>query len=100
MISDSHGNTGRGNMISSLKDWNVGKFILPLQLSMPGQPVNVQAGYNSRGNNTQFSVSISGQTVPAENAESQISGRISTLVVVETTAQMRISGAKQSSVSY
>jgi hypothetical protein len=100
MVSDGHGNNGRGNMITSLQDWNNGKAIVPLQLSMPGQPVNVMAGYNSRGNNTQFSVSISGQTMPAANVDAQISGRISTLVIVETTAQLRISGAKQVSVSY
>jgi hypothetical protein len=100
MISDGHGLSGRGNMVTGLTDWNVGKAVIPLQLSMPGQPVNVQAGYNSRGNNTQFSVSLQGQVVPAANADSQITAAISTLVVVETTAQLRIAGAKQISVAY
>ena len=87
-------------MVTGLTDWNVWKAVIPLQLSMPGQPVNVQAGYNSRGNNTQFSVSLQGQVVPAANADSQITAAISTLVVVETTAQLRIAGAKQISVAY
>ena len=99
MISDSTGNTGRGNMITGLTDWNVGKGIIPLQLQMPGQPVNLQTGYNSRGNNTQFSISLQGQVVPTAAADSQVTAAISTLVVVETTAQMRIAGAKQISIS-
>ena len=86
-------------MITSLTDWNVGKAIVPLQLSMPGQPVNVKSGYNSRGNNTQFSVSLQGQVVPAANATSQVSAAISTLVIVETTAELRISGAKMIAVA-
>ena len=100
MMTDSTGLTGRGNMITSLTDWNVGKAIIPLQLSMPGQPVNVKSGYNSRGNNTQFSVSLQGQVVPAANAASQVSAAISTLVIVETTCELRIAGAKMVAVAY
>ena len=81
-------------------DFNDGKAVFPLQLCMPGQPVNVQSGYNSRGNNTQFSISLTGQTLPAVDADAQVTAAISTLVVVETTAQLRIAGAKQISVAY
>jgi hypothetical protein len=100
MITDGFSENGRGNMITSLTDWHDGKAIIALQLAMPGQPRNVQSGYNSRGNNTQFSVNISGQVLPAFDADSQISGSISTFVLVETTAQIRISGARQISTSY
>ena len=100
MISDSQGLTGRGNMITTLTDWNQGKAIVPLQLQMPGQPVNVQSGYHSKGNTTQFSVSLSGLTLPAANATTQVSAALSTLVIVETTAQLRIQGAKQCAVAY
>ena len=86
-------------MITGLTDFNDGKCVIPLQLQMPGQPVNLQTGYNSRGNNTQFSVSLQGQVVPAADADAQVTAAISTLVVVETTAQMRIAGAKQISIS-
>ena len=51
-------------------------------------------------NNTQFSVSLTGQTLPAADADAQVTAAISTLVVVETTAQLRIAGAKQISVAY
>jgi hypothetical protein len=100
MCSDSHGSNSRGNMITGLIDWNDGKAIIPLQLQMPGQPVHLQTGYNSRGNNTQFSVSIQGQVIPTADANTQVTAAISTLVVVETTAQMRIAGAKQISISH
>ena len=100
MCSDQHGHTGRGNMICSLQDWNVGKCIVPLQMCMPGQPINLMSGYNSRGNNTQFSVSIAGQDVPAANAASQVTDQVSSMVICETTAQLLIAGAKQISVAY
>ena len=100
MCSDSHGNGGRGNMITGLLDWNDGKAVIPLQLQMPGQTVHLMTGYNSRGNNTQFSVSLQGQVVPTADATTQVTAAISTLVVVETTAQLRIAGAKQISVAY
>jgi hypothetical protein len=100
MLTDQHSSAGRGNMISSLQDFGDGKCILPVILNMPSNGVAVQSGYNSRGNNTQFSVSITGQTLPAANADSQVTAALSTLVIVETTAQLRIGGAKQVAVSY
>ena len=87
-------------MLCSLSDWNNGKAIIPLQLQMPGQPVNVQSGYNSKGNNTQFSVSIQGQVVPTADAAAQITAALSTMVIVETTAQLRIAGSRQIAVAY
>ena len=95
MISDSIGLTGSGNMVTSLTDWNEGKAIIPLQLQMAGQPVSLMSGYSSRGNNTQFSVSLQGQVVATPDATAQITAAISTLVIVETTAQLRIAGAKR-----
>jgi hypothetical protein len=100
MLTDQHGHAGRGNMVSSLADFCDGKCVLPLVLNMPSNPIAVQSGYNSRGNNTQFSISISGQTLPAANADAQVTAALSTLVVVETTAQLKIAGAKQIAVSY
>ena len=100
MCSDQHGHTGRGNMICSLEDLNVGKCIIPLQLCLAGQPVQLQSGYNSRGNNSQFTFSVSGQTAPVANAAAQTSDAISTMVIVETTAQLLVAGAKQISVAY
>jgi hypothetical protein len=90
---------GKGNLITSLTDFNVGKAVIPLQLCL-NQPINIQSGYNSRGSSTQFSVSMKGITTPAAHQISQISSTISTLVVVETTAQLRIGAGRQVAVSH
>ena len=100
MLTDQHGYGGRGNMISSLADFNDGKCILPLVLNMPSNGISVISGLSSRGNNTQFSISVTGQTLPAPDAASQTTAALSTLVIVETTAQLRIQGAKNLAVSY
>ena len=100
MLTDQHGLSGRGNMVTSLHDYVSGKAVFPLVLNMPSNPVAVMSGYNSRGNNSQLSFSISGQTVPTAVPASQTTAAISTFVVVETTAQLRIAGAKQIAVSY
>ena len=99
MLTDQHGYGGRGNMISSLADFNDGKCILPLVLNMPSTGIAVMSGMSSRGNNTQFSISVTGQTLPAADAASQTTAALSTLVIVETTAQLRIGGALQIAVS-
>jgi hypothetical protein len=90
---------GSGNLITGLTDFNVGKAVIPLQLCL-NQPINIQSGYNSRGSSTQFSVSLKGLTLPAVHLVSQISASISTLVVVETTAQLRIGAGRQVAVSH
>ena len=99
-LTNQHGHGGRGNMVTSLNDFVNGKAVFPLVLNMPSNPIAVQSGYNSRGNNSQLSFSISGQTMEAASDAAQTSATLSTFVVVETTARLIISGAKQLSVSY
>ena len=60
----------------------------------------MSSGYNTKGANTQISFEIKGQTVPAANAGTQTSDQISTLVIAETTAQLRIMGAKSVTTSF
>ena len=67
---------GKGNLITSLTDFNAGKCVIPLQLCMPNQPINIKSGYNSRGSSTQFSVSLKGLTPLPEHLASQISSTI------------------------
>ena len=90
----------RGHMITGLNEFNNGKCIIPLVLNMPGQGINVASGMNTKGSNTQFSFEVKGQTVPTANAASQVTEQLSTLVICETTAQMRILGAKSVAVSF
>lgn len=94
MLSDQHGYGARGTMISSLADFNDGKAVFPLVLNFPGQPISVQSGVNTRGSNSQFSVSVTGQTIPAANADAQTTASLSSYLLVETTATLHIQGAK------
>lgn len=95
MVSDYQGLRANGNMITSLADYQQGKAIIPLQLCKPGESVAVASGYNSRGNNSHCSLSLQGQTGLAADSAAQIPDNMSTLIIVETTAQLRISGQKQ-----
>ena len=100
MLTNEHGLGARGTMVSSLADFCDGKAIFPLILNMPGNPIAVSSGLNTRGANTQFSVSLQGQTLPAANAAAQVTAALSTYVLVETTATMMIQGAKSVAMSY
>ena len=91
----------RGHMVTGLAEFNQGKCIIPLILNMPGQGIHVASGYNCKGSNTQFSLDMKGQVVPTPGPNTtQATNQISTLVVAETTAQMRIMGARSVTVSF
>lgn len=95
---DTHGLEGRGNMISSLADYYDGKCVIPLILNFPG-PTNVSSGFNSKGASVSFNLKMSGQTIDAANAASQISGSISTYVLAECTSTLLIAAGRSLSVS-
>ena len=90
----------RGHMVTGLNEFNNGKCIIPLILNMPGQGLNVASGMNTKGSNTHFSFDVKGQVAPTADATSQVSNQLSTLVIGETTAQMRIMGARSVTVSF
>ena len=90
----------RGHMVTGLPEFNNGKCILPLVLNMPGQSLNVASGYNTKGSNTSFSLEVKGQVPPTAAAASGATASISTFVVAETSAQMRIMGARSVTVSF
>ena len=74
--------------------------VIPLILNLPGQDLNVASGYNTKGGNVSFSFEASGQTPPTADAGTQATGQISTFVVAETTATLRIMGQKSVAVSF
>ena len=100
LLEDQISTEGRGHMVTSLKQFNNGSCVLPLCLDLPGQGINVTSGWNSKGTSTQMSLEVSGQTPPTSAAASGVTASISTLVIVETTAQLRISGNSQVGVSF
>ena len=100
LMTDQVDTHSRGHMVTSLEHMNQGSCVIPLILNMPGQGLNVTSGYNSKGSSTQMSLEVTGQVPPVANAGAQTTAAISTFVVVETTAQLRISGNKQVGVSF
>ena len=94
----SHYNNG--TLITSKESFNDGKFVYPLLLEMPtGRGVAVQAGYNSRGINTQMVFQSQAQTIPP--AAGQVdSGVISSFVVAETTAKLMIAVGRDLAVQF
>ena len=89
-----------GTMVTDLAQFNDGMFVLPLTLNHPGEGLHVQSGYNSKGINTMMTCEVQGQTIPAAAADTGESGSISSYILVETTAQLRIAAGKQLAVSY
>lgn len=90
----------RGHMITSLEHMQNGCCVIPLILNLPGQDLNVASGYSCKGGNVSFSFDVTGQTPPSVDADAQTTDAISTFVVAETTAQLRIMGARSCSVSF
>jgi hypothetical protein len=85
---------GTGNMVTSLTHYQNGNFVIPLILNVPSAGPGTMTGFNSRGGNSTFNISIQGQVVPTANAASQTTGQISTTIVAETTSELRISSGK------
>ena len=90
----------KGHMITSLAAFNQGMCVIPLILNLPGQDLNVASGYNCKGGNVSFSLEVSGQSPPSTDADAQTTDAISTFVVAETSAQLRILGQKSVAVSF
>ena len=89
-----------GNLVTSLAQYSDGLFVCPLQLSHPGEPIAVQSGYSSKGINTSLLLEISGQTVPTASTAAQTTAAISTFVVAETTAQLRVGLGRNIAISF
>ena len=100
LVTDQVHTESRGHMVTSLAHFNNGACVVPLVLNMPGQGLNISGGYNSRGSSTQMSLEVTGQIAPTALAATGVTAALSTFVVVETTAQMRISGNRQIGVSF
>ena len=91
-----------GHSVTSLEHYQSGMFVIPLILDLPGQSLNVRSGFNSRGTNTNMELELQGITLPAAAAHvnNQIPADVSTFVVVQTTAQLRIAGNRQIAIDH
>ena len=103
--------SSQGHLVTSLDQFNDGMFVIPLCLHHPGAravwvhvrctgTLHVQSGYNSKGINTMLTLEIAGQRPPAVNAGAQTTNAISSYVLVEATAQLRIGQARQLAVCF
>ena len=81
-----------GNLVTSLAGFNDALFVSSLLLNHPGEPVSCRSGYNSLGINTNILWNVSGAVLGGHT--------VSTYVVCETTAQLRVGLGKNSAVSW
>ena len=89
-----------GNLITSMGQYHDGMFVLPLNLSFPGEGLGVMSGYDSRGINTSLTLNITGQDIPAAVSASQTTGVISTFIVAETTAKLSVGLGRSAAISF
>ena len=98
--ADKVHDSSSGNLVSSFAAYQAGMFVLPLNLSFPGEGVGVQSGYDSRGINTNMALNITGQVMPVANADAQTTAAISTFIVAETSAKLSIGLGRSAQISF
>ena len=88
-----------GCLVTSYASYNDGKYVNPLLLCLPtGRGVSVKSGYDSRGINTMMVWENQGMTIPPADPNSGETGVVASLVVVETTATMKVMVGKDIAV--
>ena len=90
----------QGTLVTSMAQYHDGLFVIPLLLNHPGEPLAVMSGYNSKGINTMMTLEVSGQTMPTASATAQTTAAISSFIVAETTAELRVSLGKSVAISF
>jgi hypothetical protein len=91
-VNDKLGDNSVGHLITSASAFKQAQAVVPLTLCHPDQPLSVQSGYNSHGINSTISYSVTGL--------SNATNGYGSLVVVETTAQLRIAAGKSLAVAH
>ena len=86
--------------MTSMESFHDGLFIVPLRLNHPGEPIAVQSGYNSKGINTMLTLEVTGQVPPTISANAQTTASISSFIVAQTTAQLRVGLGKSVAISF
>ena len=92
-INDKIGDNSVGHLVTSPAAFKAAQAVVPLTLCHPDQPLSVQSGYNSHGINSTIAFSATGLSgVPTNGFNS--------VVIVETTAQLRIGNSKSLAVAH
>ena len=90
---DKVGIKTEGHLIASPTAFCRGQALYTLQLNHPGMGLRCQSGYNSRGINSTFGFTMKG-------LESTAGTHKESLVIVTTTAQMRIASGRSLAISF
>ena len=104
LMADKMDKYHSGNMITSLPHFQKGAAIFPLILGLPGQPLNVRHGYDSRGSNTSFELEFKEIKVPDQavdaNPAAQRPASVSTVVAAQVKKQLRLASNRQIAVDH
>ncbi len=93
-VNDKVGYRPVGVLASSPTAFCRGQAVYSLQLNHPELGLHTMSGYNSRGINSFMTFTMKGLET------SQVSAGIESVVLVETTAQLRISAGRALAVSF
>ena len=90
--ADKVGMKTERHLITSPTAFCRGQALYTLQLNHPGMGLRCQSGYNSRGINSNFGFTMKGLDSTSTKKDS--------LVIVTTTAQMRIASGRSLAISF
>ena len=77
-----------------------GSQLLSALCHCPGEPIAVRSGYDSRGVNSIMTLEVSGQVTPTTSTTTQTTSSISSFVVCETTAELKVGLGKSVAIHF
>jgi hypothetical protein len=92
-INDKCGDYSDGIMPTNFETFKTAQTVIPLVLNHPETPISVMSGYNSRGINSMMVLDVQGLDTGS------FSSSYESMVIVETTAQLRASQGKSLATS-
>ena len=92
-INDKCGDYSAGIMPTNFKTFKTAQTVIPLVLNHPETPISVMSGYNSRGINSMMVLDVQGLD------KTKATAGYESMVIVETTAQIRASQGKSLATS-
>ena len=98
--NDKVRDSSHGHLVTSMAQFQSGLFNIPLCLNHPGEPISVQSGFDSRGINTMLTLAVTGQVPPVANADAQTTASLSSFLVAETTASLKVGLGKSLAISF
>lgn len=94
-VNDKCGDYSSGIMPTNFKTFKTTQCVLPLVLNHPETPISVMSGYNSRGINSMMVLDVQG----LESTKARSTNQYESMVIVESTAQIRAAAGKSLATS-